>query len=309
MKKLGKLKYIDDLRTVWPNEAKDFIPWLAEEENIALLGEALNIDISVEETESSVGGYSLDILAIEDGTDNKIIIENELEETDHKHLGQLLTYASGKDAKIVVWVVKKARDEHKNAIEWLNNHTDYDVSFFLVEVKLVSIDGSEPAVVFDVVEEPNDWQKETKKVKIELNETRQFKLEYWTQFVEYAFQNQEFSRLFGKRKPRPQHWYSVSMGSSDYHLNMNLNTVKNKNYVEIYIRDNKDLFHSFYEHKDEIEQIIGGKLDWRELPDKMASRIVIACPTKIKDESKRKEQFDWMIQTAIKFYKAFKKFE
>ena len=82
-----------------------------------------------------------------------------------------------------------------------------------------------------------------------------------------------------------------------------------KNYVEIYIRDNKDLFHSFYEHKDEIEQIIGGKLDWRELPDKMASRIVIACPTKIKDESKRKEQFDWMIQTAIKFYKAFKKFE
>ena len=132
--KLDKLKQIKDLREIWPNEAKDFTPWLAKEDNLALLSETIGIDIVLEEKESPVGSFSLDIFAKEESTDRTIIIENQLEDTNHDHLGKLLTYAAGKDAKNIIWIVKAAREEHKAAIEWLNNNTVDGVGFFLVGV-------------------------------------------------------------------------------------------------------------------------------------------------------------------------------
>lgn len=113
MSKLGKIERIDDLRTIWPHEANDFSKWLAQEENLALLSEAVGIDIVLEERESAVGGFSVDIFASEEGTGRKIIIENQLEETNHDHLGKIITYASGKEAQVIIWIVKRARDEHK----------------------------------------------------------------------------------------------------------------------------------------------------------------------------------------------------
>lgn len=110
---MGKLEEISDLRTVWPHEALDFTPWLSQDENITLLGDAVGLDITVEETESAVGDFNVDIFASETGTDRKIIIENQLEDTDHDHLGKLITYASGKSADVIIWIVKRARDEHK----------------------------------------------------------------------------------------------------------------------------------------------------------------------------------------------------
>lgn len=160
---LGKLKEIKDLRKVWPHEAIDFTPWLAEEDNLALLADAVGLEITVDETESSVGDFNVDIYATETGTDRKIIIENQLEDTNHDHLGKLITYASGKSADIVIWVVKRAREEHRSAIEWLNNHTDENIAFFLVEIKLYQIGSSDIAVKFEVVEKPNDWTKEIKR--------------------------------------------------------------------------------------------------------------------------------------------------
>ena len=121
---LGKMQRITDLRSVWPHEALDFTKWLAEENNLSLLSEAIGVDIILEERESSVGNFNVDIFASENGTNRKIIIENQLEDTNHDHLGKLITYASGKDAEIIIWIVKRARDEHKQAIEWLNQHTD-----------------------------------------------------------------------------------------------------------------------------------------------------------------------------------------
>ena len=132
---LGKLKEIKDLRKVWAHEALDFTPWLAEEENLSELADAVGLEITLDETESSVGDFSVDIFAKETGTDRKIIIENQLEDTNHDHLGKLITYASGKDAEIIIWVVKRAREEHRSAVEWLNNHTDENIGFFLVEIK------------------------------------------------------------------------------------------------------------------------------------------------------------------------------
>jgi len=130
MMKLGKLEQITDLRSVWKHEAKDFTPWLAKEENLEILSEAVGIDIVVEEQESNVGDFSVDLFATEEGTGRRIIIENQLEETNHNHLGKIITYASGKEAEVIIWIVRKARDEHKQAIEWLNQHTDDKFEFF-----------------------------------------------------------------------------------------------------------------------------------------------------------------------------------
>lgn len=160
---LSKLIEVQDLRTVWPHEALDFTPWLSEDDNISLLSDAVGIDITIDETESSVGDFNVDIYASETGTDRKIIIENQLGDTDHEHLGKLITYASGKSAELIIWVVKHAREEHKSAIEWLNSHTDDHIGFFLCEIKLYKIGDSSPAVKFEVIEKPNDWAKEIKK--------------------------------------------------------------------------------------------------------------------------------------------------
>ena len=145
MLKLGKLEKIDDLRTIWPHEAQNFTKWLAQEENLGLLSETIGIELVLEERESSVGDFSADLYASEEGTGRKVIIENQLEDTNHDHLGKIITYASGKNAEVVVWIVKRARDEHRQAIEWLNQHTDEKIGFFLLEIELWRIDESSPA--------------------------------------------------------------------------------------------------------------------------------------------------------------------
>ena len=160
---LGKLEEVQDLRSVWPNEAKDFTPWLSG--NIDRLGEIIGIDIDVEETESAVGDFNVDIFAVDADTGKKIIIENQLEATDHDHLGKLITYASGKAAGLVIWIVKKAREEHRAAIEWLNSHTTEDIGFILCELKLYRIGDSDIAPAFNVIEQPNNWAKEMKQTK------------------------------------------------------------------------------------------------------------------------------------------------
>lgn len=307
MKALGKLEEIKDLRDVWPHEALDFTPWLAEEENMALLADAVGLDITVDEQESPVGDFSVDIFASETGTDRKIIIENQLEDTNHDHLGKLITYASGKSADIVIWLVKRAREEHKSAIEWLNNHTDDRIGFFLCEIKLYRIGDSEPAVKFEVIEKPNDWVKEVKKTSGNLNATQQARLDYWTEFNAYAFKNTAFAKEFKKRKPGTDHWLSFSVGSSG--CGMSILRLQNDGHVavEFYISDDKALFRSLYEEKDAIESETGFALDWRELPEKKASRILVEKEVNLTEKSEWPAQFDWVMDTMIKIKKAFKK--
>ena len=163
------------LREVWPHEAHDFTKWLAEEQNLATLGMAVGIELELIETESSVGSFNVDIYAQESGTGRKVIIEHQLEDTNHDHLGKVITYAAGKGAEVVIWVVAHARDEHRQAIEWLNQHTDSDFGFFLVEVELWKIGDSLPAPRFGVVEQPNEWTK-TVKLSEGLSETEKVKL-------------------------------------------------------------------------------------------------------------------------------------
>lgn len=306
MIKLGKLEEMDELRSVWPHEALDFTPWLAQEDNLTILSDAIGIDITVDETESSVGSFSVDILASETGTDRKIIIENQLEDTNHDHLGKLITYASGKSANIIVWVVKHAREEHKAAIEWLNNHTDEGIGFFLCEIKLYHIGNSEPAVKFDVIERPNDWAKIT---RAEFpNETQQQKYDYWVAFLDYAFQKEQFAKNFRKRNPSKDHWMNFSIGSSAYCIAVSQIQTRNELDVELHINEDKDLFHHLYNNKDEIEMDAGLSFDWRELPERKASRIVITKSVDFNNDEQWSEQFDWIIDTMLKMKKVFKQY-
>lgn len=303
MTNLGTLKKITDLRSIWPHEALNFTPWVAE--NVDLLADAVGLDITVDETESSVGDFNVDIYASETGTDRKIIIENQLEDTDHDHLGKLITYASGKGADVVIWVVKHAREEHKAAVEWLNNHTDDKIGFFLCEIKLFQIGDSQIAPAFTVVERPNDWTKEIRKTA-SANSTQQQRLEYWQAFNDYAFSDANFSRIFNKRKPTTDHWMDFSIGSSACHIAV---SQKRKAVdVELYINDDKELFKSLFAHKDEIEKNMEMELEWKELPERKASRILIEKTVDLDDRATWPEQFDYIMDTCIKMKRAFKRY-
>ena len=302
--KLGKIKRITDLRSVWQHEALNFSKWLAQDENLAQLSEAIGIDIILEELESSVGNFNVDLFAIEEGTDRKIIIENQLEDTNHDHLGKIITYASGKGAEVIVWIVKRARDEHRQAIEWLNQNTGVKIGFFLVEIELWQIDDSAIAPKFNVVERPNDWAKQMKNVD-NLSDTKQLQQNFWLSLSETI--KSSYAKEFSPRKAQPQHWYDLSVGSSSYHIGLTVNTQKKRLGAEIYIPDDKGKFAIFKEHANEIEQIVGSKVEWREATK--ATRIITLHSYDISDESNWPQAIEWLLNKAIIFKQIAKKFD
>lgn len=298
MSALGKIIKIDDLRTIWKHEARDFSKWLAQEDNLALLGETIGIDIILKETESSVGSFSVDLFATEAGTGRKIIIENQLEDTNHDHLGKIITYASGKGAEIIIWIVKRARDEHIQAIEWLNQHTDENIGFFLIEIELWKINDSVPAPKFSIIEKPNDWAKAMKVVD-GLSDLRKLLLDFWQSFANYAYKREDFSKNFTVRKAQPQSWFGVSVGSSSYHINFSVNSQKKTICTEIYFRDDKQTFEQFRSHAKEIEAELGTEVICKEASKDC--RIYISRDGDIKKSSDQwQSYFDWFCDMGIK---------
>lgn len=306
METLGKIRKITDLRSVWSNEALDFTKWLAKEENLSQLGEAIGIDLTLEEEESSVGNFHVDLFASESGTERKVIIENQLEETNHDHLGKIITYAAGKEAQVIVWIVKKVRDEHLQAVQWLNQHTDSNIGFFLICIELWQIDNSRYAPVFNVVERPNDWAKTMKSVE-GINETQKLKLNYWQSFVEAMSDNDTFTSNFNIRKASPQHWYDLSLRSSIYHLGLTLNTQKNSIGCEVYINDDKEMFHKFEEHQDKFKEALGCDVEWREASKDC--RIIVRKNINVKKPENWKTCFDWYLEKALIFKKVVKELD
>ena len=204
--------------------------------------------------------------------------------------------------------MKRARDEHRQAIEWLNQHTDEQIGFFLVEIELWQIDDSAYAPMFKVVERPNDWAKEIKKVSTTSNATQQARLEYWTAFNNYAFANKAFAKEFKQRKPSTDHWMSLSIGTSACGMSILRLQQQSQVGVGFYINDDKELFRMLYGHKEEIEAEIGEELDWRELPEKKGSRILIKRHANLTVGQKWPQQFDWVMDRLVKMKKAFKKY-
>lgn len=161
MAHIGMLKEVD-LRELWRHEQYDFSEWLADEENIQLLNEEIGLTLTNINQEVYVGSYRCDIIATDETTGEKVIIENQLEATNHDHLGKIITYAAGLGANTIIWIVKEAREEHRAAIEWLNNHTSTEIRFFLIEVHAYQIDNSRPAPMLKIIEKPNDFVKSSK---------------------------------------------------------------------------------------------------------------------------------------------------
>ena len=309
MIQLGVMKKVEDLRSVWSHEALEFTPWLAKAENMKLLSETIGLDIEVEETESRVDSFSADIVGIDTNTGRKVIIENQLEESNHTHLGQIITYAAGKNATTIIWIVKHARDAHRAAIEWLNNNSGDDINFFLIEIELWQINDSLLAPKFNIVEEPNNWVREIKKTTIESsNSTMQARLDFWTKFNDIAFTDSEYKKEFRPRKPSTDHWYSMSIGMSGAHISILYLLQRNEICVEFQISDNKSLFDRFYSYKAEIEHIVGCELDWRKLPEKKASRVLLTKGFDLSNDSLLMVEIDWIKEYTIKFKKAFSKY-
>ena len=180
---LGRLKEVD-IRNLWSHEQYDFSEWLSKHENLELLNEVIGITLSEVEKEVYVGSYRCDLVGNDETTGDKVIIENQLEASNHDHLGKIITYASGLDAKVIVWIVKEAREEHRSAIEWLNNNTSERLNFFLIEIHAYQIGDSLCAPKFEIVEKPNGFIKnaKTQSGTGEYNKSQGEKIEFWTRF-------------------------------------------------------------------------------------------------------------------------------
>ena len=302
--KLGKLKEID-IRTVWAHEQYDFSKWLASEENIQELGNTLGLSLTDVETEKFVGSYRCDIICKDELTGKAVLIENQLEQTDHDHLGKIITYASGLDASVIVWIVAEARQEHASAVEWLNKNTTDGVAFFLLEVHAYTIGASEPAPMFKIIEQPNDFVKTTKALSAngEMSESQVYRLEFWNQFNEVIAKK---GKPFNPHKATTDHWYTVAVGSSQCHISIDLVNKEHKIRVGLWIADNKDLYDKLFERKADIEAEVGEKLDWDRLDGKKASVICLSIPgLNFKKQDNYPQLMDSAIEKVVTLRKAF----
>lgn len=307
MEPLGLIKREIDLRTVWKNEALDFTPWLAQPENLKLLSDEIGIDIELEETEAKVESFRVDLVGKD--TDGKcVIIENQIEESDHKHLGQLITYAAGRDAKTIIWIVKHACQAHRAAVEWLNNHVDEDVNFFLIEVELWRIDDSKLAPKFNIVEQPNDWAKMVKKERFSsTGEAPQMRWNFWSGFNEYAFGDPVFGKAFKLRRATDRNFYDLAIGSSKFHLVIVYTPKQEKEItIKFYIRQDKLLFKRLFSRKEEIESLIGEPLEWVEYSK--SSQVSLSVWFDPQKEFSIEQKYDWVKKYTLKFKEVFTRF-
>lgn len=302
MNKLSRLEEVP-LREYWKSEPENFTNWLSQKENLDLLGDTIGISLEIEQREASVGNFFADILA-KDGNGNYVIIENQLEATDHTHLGQIIAYASGKDAKTIIWIAKKFRDEYKKAIEWLNEHTDDDISFFAVEIELWKIGNSELAPKFSIIEKPNEWAKVIKNTITtkETTETELKRLDFWTGLKEFA--NEKNVTIF-TQKPSKDHWYNIAIGTSGVCLSLTAQVYYNKITCSFHIFDNKKIFDDLESYKNDIEKDLGYSLIWnRKAENTKSSSIIIEKSYDFKNEDCN-IAYDWLTERAVEFKKIF----
>lgn len=278
----GILKKVP-LRRLWPNEALDFTPWLAQ--NLDALGEILGMDLELQGLESAVGTFSLDLLAHDLGTDSIVIIENQIEQTNHDHLGKLMTYAAGHDAAVAVWIAADFRDEHRQALDWLNQRTDASTRFFGVVVEALQIDNSNPACNLRLVAFPNDWRKTTISTTPSKPSPRGEAYQHFFQrLIDLLRTKYNFTKA---RKGQAQSWYTFASGYGGLGYSLSFasgNRVRAELYIDRQDANwNKWLFDSLYAQKTAIEQQFGNSLEWERLDDKQASRIAFYRQASIED--------------------------
>jgi len=301
---LGKIKQIN-LKDVFDKEDKDFTPWLNE--NLDILGEKLNLDIIDNNIEENVGNFSCDIIARDSDSNKTIIIENQFGTTDHDHLGKILTYAAGKKAGIVIWIAENFREEHKKALEWLNENVDPKTgpSFFGIEIKLIKIENSPPAPDFRIVVKPNDWERMIKMSSQTISETSKKYLEFYSKLVD---EYKKISPRWRKVKPQPQSWLSFGAGKSGLSFVWAFKS-NNRFAIELYIdtgdkNENERIFEELEKHKDKIENELKG-LIWEKMEEKRACRIALYKNIKGNIKYLSEEDYPEIIEWASKTMKEF----
>jgi len=309
MTTLGHLIKVD-LRNIWQSEAQDFTPWLAGEDNLVLLGDTLGIDLELEAVEQNVGPFRADILCKDTLSDRWVLIENQLERTDHTHLGQLMTYAAGLDAVTIVWIAAKVTDEHRAAMDWLNEITASDVRFFALEIELWRIGDSPAAPKFNVVSKPNDWSRSmsgAKKVieQAQLTNAQQMLLDYWT-----AFESKlpDHSRRVRPVKPLAQNWLVHSIGKSGVTLNISWNRRENWVRTEIYLtgRNANFYFKQLKSEQKAIEAELATALEWYDAAANDRRIHLTKNFPDVADHSTWPQQHEWLATSLDKFHRVFK---
>lgn len=303
-KNLGRLQRVG-LREAWTSEAAEFTPWLAQEENLNLLGETIGIELELESQEKEVGPFRADILCKDTANDNWVLIENQLERTDHSHLGQLITYAAGLNAVTIVWISERFTEEHRAALDWLNERTDEKINLFGLEVELWRIGDSPIAPKFNVVSQPNDWSRTVQRAAAaggDVSEHKQLQRKFWTAFKEHMAERHSFVKC---QKPAPQHWTNHAIGRSGLHLasiasiwNSETNAKGPEIRAELYLNgpNAKAEFAALEKQKDSIERALGFPLKWHNPENKAICRLYTRKETDFRNESLWPQQFEWLRQ-------------
>ena len=310
--RLDRLKKIS-LKEIWDNEAQDFTPWLAEERNLELLSETIRTPLELEAQEKDVGPFRADILCKNTEDDSWVLIENQIDKTDHKHLGQLLTYASGLQAVTIVWISAKFTEEHRAALDWLNKITDDDFRFFGLEIELWTIGNSPAAPKFNIVSKPNNWSKTISQAAKNISEgieseTKAMQYRYWQGLIDYLENNGSKLRT---QDPRPRHWQTFAVGRSHFYIDATVNTRDSRLGIGLKIADKnhaKNFYNLLVLDKEEIEAEMQEKLEWRELPDNTKSEIILfKNNVNLSDKKDWNTQYGWFKTNIEKFDKVFRK--
>lgn len=303
---LGKLQRKDP-RLVWKHEAHDFTPWLAE--NLGLLGELLGLDLELVDREADVGDFSLDILARDLGRDRLVVIENQLEPTDHSHLGQLITYAAGLEASIVIWLSREFREEHRQALDWLNRGEGATTEYFGVVVEVLQIDDSKPAVNFRLAASPNNWSRQSKHSPgiEEVSGKRAAYQQFFQQLIDELREKYHFTNA---KAGQPQNWYSFASGTKGFTYGMSFaqgGELRAEVYIDVGdVGKNETAFDALLAAKNEIETQFGEGLRWERLEGRRACRIARYVPGAIEDPAELQEQHRrWAVESLLRFKKVF----
>ena len=308
---LARLEAVDP-RTYWQNEATDFTPWLAQGENIELLGDTIGLELEPEAQEKGVGPFRADLLCKSTVDDSWVLIENQLERTDHSHLGQLLTYAAGLQAVTIVWIAREMTDEHRAALDWLNEVTDTRINFFGLEIELWKIGESPPAPKFNVVSKPNDWTKP--RMVVELSETKRMQREYWQGFRAHVAEN---GAEFRTTKPLPDTYMNIAIGRSGFHLAAIASTWDSQNNTwgtgeiraefVVTLGNATELYDHFHTRQGEIQKKLGleEQLTWHNPENTKSWKTYFRKTVDVGDRPKWPAQHEWLRRRLNMLHRVF----
>ena len=297
------------LRELWPGEATHFTPWLAK--NLHLVSEKLGLELELESVESAAGDFSADIIAKDVATNRRVIIENQYSGTDHRHLGQILTYSSVLNASVVIWIAEKIRSEHKSAIDFLNLNLRQTLQIFALEANIIRIDDSKPAFGLKIVCMPTEASVSATSTSPDATETQE---KYRSYFQSLLDELRNVHKFTNARAAQPQNWYTFTSDNSKVYKYSTSFAQGGRVRAEIYIDTgdklrNEGIFDELHAQKEAIEAAYGSALEWEKLETKRASRIAIYVDGDIDvDSEKLAEIKKWVVVNLLRMKQVLPQF-